>query len=224
MTGMLLGCVLMMLGPHGRWHVYDPWGNEIAVPATDECQGLQTAVDWAILHGFSLKVQGGTEVGNRDPAVINCGNTLWISAAAKINIEMIGITLAFLDPRAVDGILFDSFDMMNFRFVGGQIVYGGTSAAIKIRPTNFFQEGNDKFFVATSSSIWIQTIAIVDPATWYPQRRVNGNAIIFEPTGPITYNEITINEVNGGTIPILTLPGTNGGYFGQNKVAVNFAH
>ena len=60
MSGMLLGIVLMMLNPSGIWKIYNPWGTEIPMGPNDQCEGLQTAVDYAILNGFSLRVLGGT--------------------------------------------------------------------------------------------------------------------------------------------------------------------
>lgn len=224
-TSFLLGLVLMMLDPLGTWRVYDPWGNEIAINASDQCQGLQTATDWAILNGFALKVLGGTQRGTGDASRITCNAPWWITASAKTNIELIGVSLACPWTGPIDCIIFDSFDMLDFKFAGGQIIYVGTSAAIKIRPWNIFNEGYDQFRVATSSKFYISTIAIVDPVTWYPEY-THGHAIIIEPTAPITYNDIHVNEVNGGLGSLLVLPPSGGGYYDSdiNKVQINFPH
>jgi hypothetical protein len=224
MSGMLLGVVLMMLNPSGIWKIYNPWGIEIPRGPSDQCEGLQTAVDYAILNGFSLRVLGGTQVGNGDPSRITCNASLWISAAAKTNIEMVGVSLAFPSSAAIDGIIFDSYDMLHFKLTG-QIIYVGSSGAIKIRPITFFNEGNDQFKVATSSNIWIQSIAIVNSQTWQPESS-HGYAVVIEPTAPITFNDIFVNEVNGGLGSLLVLPPSGNGNYNTaiNKTVFNFVH
>lgn len=226
MRNFLPGCVSMVRVKTGEWRVYDPWGGVIEPYPTDRCQGLQTAVDWAILNGFALEVYGGTQRGNGDASRITCEDSLWVSASAKTHIRMVQVSLAFPFADARDGIILDSFDMANIEMVGGQLIYAGASGAIKIRPQSYFNEGNDMFKCATSSVISIGSIAIVNPATWYPED-THGYAVIIDPTGPVTFNEIKINEINGGLRPwMLTLPPSGDGYYKPeiNKVYANFPH
>lgn len=217
-----LGLVLMMRDSSGDWRVYDPWGFDIGT-ANSQCQGLDTAINYAAHHGFALKVLGGSQVLNADSGRITCQQPITIPAQAKGNYEMIGVSLYFPNAWDSQAIIFDSFDMLYFSLTG-QVIYPGNDAAVKIQPQSEFNEGDYVYHAATSSRIYIQTIAIVDPQTWQPTRDY-GTALVIDPCAPVTFNTIQIDEINGGKTKFWVAPGSNGGYYDtRNKVTISFPH
>jgi hypothetical protein len=219
----ILGLVLMTHDNAGVWSVYDPEGKKIDT-SHSESQGLQQAIHYANLNSVPLKVLGGPQFANTDLGRITCEKPIKILPGAKGNYSLVGVSLYFPNAWDSQGLIFDSFDMLYFH-LSGQIIYPGNDAAVKIAPKTSFSEGDYRYQAATSSRIYIQTIAIVDPKTWQPTHD-QGTGLVIDPCAPVTYNTIQIDEINGGVTPFWVAPGSNGGYYDPkvNKVSIDFAH
>jgi hypothetical protein len=214
----IIGRVLMTHDDTG-WHAYDPFGRLIDT-STSQSQGLQEAINYACVNGYALKALGGTQTGNGDDGRITCQQPIIIPAGAKGNYDLIGVSLYFPNAWDSQGLIFDSFDLLDFSLTG-QIIYPGNDAAVVIRPSGSFNEGDDAFQVATSSRIYIQTIAIVEPGTLFPTH-AQGTGLVIDPVAPVTFNTIQIDELNGGVTPIFIAPGSYDP--DVNNVNISFAH
>lgn len=181
------------------WAVQGPCGEPVpTIGSTSE--GLQEAINYALLRGCALSVLGGPHLANGDdPARITTTQTIRIPAGAKASYTFRGVTLWANVPDDADAIDIDAQDMLDFDF-GGQIVYPGKHSAVGLYCAGEYFEGAYGYRAFTSSRIRILTIALVDRATMQPQRD-RGTGFSINPLAPITYLSIEINEINGGAIP-----------------------
>lgn len=163
--------------------------------------GLQEALNYAALHGYNFRIDGGgiegTAYPSYDKSTIDCGSTtLHIPNFQLRTVEFGAITLNFSGAIGTNpGVLFDSGMMFNFRF-DGQVVYAGNGHAVQVTPTNAVPGGGITTLV--DSSCYIQTIAYIGGGS-------SSNASCFAITGGsltqrVKFRFTEVNGANGSTI------------------------
>ena len=195
------GQVVMFRSPYNAsWQVVTETGAALNTSGTTT-QGLQEAVNYAALHGVPFICLGGGITtpagGGVDYASITCTTTLNMPTSNANTYEFYGLTL-FLSPSTSsdDGIVFDTVDMLNFKF-RGQIVYAGTGSAIHLLPTN---DNGESFIGATSSFFDINSVVCADISTHLPQNTEGVCFRISAQNGHIINNRFWIGECNAGLV------------------------
>lgn len=116
-----------------NWHAYNENGVELSQVGSI-CQGLDTAINYAVANSKQLRVMGGG-ASTFEPTV-NCSNTLKIPPIEKAHLDLGAITLNFSAAiGANEGVVFDSC-LNSYVRMDGQITYFGTSRALVFRPTS----------------------------------------------------------------------------------------
>lgn len=121
----------------GPWWVAGPNGEQIDTTGTTT-QGLQEAVNYAVTHGYQLKVvgQGGRSNGNGSdattlPPVLFCSTPITFPPMFLQDIDFGNISIIF--TNATSGLIFDSCMMVRFK-MNGQAIVSGSNPGVVFRP------------------------------------------------------------------------------------------
>ena len=197
------GQVVMFRSPYNAsWQVVTETGAALNISGTTT-QGLQEAINYAALNGVPFICFGGGITtpagGGADNASITCTTTLNIPTCNANTYEFYGLTL-FLSPTIAtdDGMVFDTVDMLNFKF-RGQIVYAGSGSAVHLLPVN---DNGETFVGATSSLFDIATIVCADISTHLPQNAEGICLRVSAANGHIINNRFWIGECNAGLVGV----------------------
>ena len=173
-----------------RFHVLDPFGNEIDQTHT-KSQGLQEAINYCAEHGYGLSVVGGANTSSGEPWHMNLTATetievppmrfwTWTMRGLTINGRMTG-----------DFFHFDSLVNSHIEWTGLQLVYMGNQAAVHFHPRN--TPPTDP-----TLGIGVNYINIPNSIAVYGNRAC---CVRFSPAdihGPIFGNKMIFGELNGG--------------------------
>ncbi len=188
------------MAAHGRWHGLVLWLGVAALPAGGMAQpmtrqqpvvvvsyddtgdfgpqtpgtttgGWQEAIDYCVAHHRDLYAKGGW--GGRD-AIYHIHDTIRIPPTQDFRIDSGVYVLNWEGPADRDLLLVDSGMDCHFRF--GILVYGGSGAALRVRPAG--KVPIDGFAVFTDSEIEASSIA--DPRPFTRGERKAGAGVVFD--------------------------------------------
>ena len=209
-----------------RFHVLDPFGNEIDQTGT-KSQGLQEAINYCAEHGYGLSVIGGANTSSGEPWHMNltASETIEIPPMRFWTWTMRGMTVN--GRMAGDFMHFDSLVNSHIEWTGTQLVYMGNQAAVHFHPRNT---------PPTDPTLGIGVNWINMPNTV----AVYGDGaccVRFSPAdlhGPIFGNKMLFGELNGGasdtkegtkdTVGIEVVSARGTPMFGSNQIDVFAAH
>ena len=214
--------VQMYQNGQGNWVAYGPGGAPISTPGTTT-QGLQEAINYAATNGFGLWVAGGPIVGSVDYGRIYCSTPLTIPTANKGQVRISGVTL-IIDPStpSQDGMTFDTMDMMDFDFLGGQLLYTGTGAAVRL---NAVHDNGESFIGVTSSRFHFSSIVcIVSKTNLAPDPTKGTGFRVSAANGVVINNMIEMEEINAGLIGFLVDTPSGGNSFTLNEIHSSGIH
>lgn len=174
----------------GRFHVLDPFGNEIDQAHT-KTQGLQEAINYCAEYGYGLQVIGGANSTSGEPWHMNLTalETIkvppmrfwtWIMRGMTVNGRMAG-----------DFIHFDSLVNSHIEWTGTQLVYTGNRAAVHFHPRS--PPPTDP-----TLGMGVNYINLPNSIAVYGQ---GARCVRFSPAdlhGPIFGNKMIFGELNGG--------------------------
>jgi hypothetical protein len=213
------------LVPRLQWHVYDEAGIEMSQLGS-VCEGLDTAINYAVAHSRQLRVMGGGS-STFEPTV-NCTATLSIPPIEKAHIELGAITLNFPPSIAYHpGIVFDSC-LNSYVRMDGQITYFGKATPLMISPRNLLPIDKEAGVVVANCEVRINTAfgsgaqeSVVDFDT--SNGAVIGNLFDFDEIhAHAIYDDL--NKCVGGYHGFRVLESaTHHGFIG-NRVAVRDLH
>ncbi len=173
-----------------RFHVLDPFGNEIDQTGT-KSQGLQEAIYYCAEHGYGLSVIGGANTSNGEPWHMNltASETIEVPPMRFWTWTMRGLTVN--GRMAGDFIHFDSLVNSHIEWTGLQLVYMGNQAAVHFHPRN--TPPTDP-----TLGIGVNYINIPNSIAIYGE---GARCVRFTPAdlqGPIFGNKMIFGELNGG--------------------------
>lgn len=215
------------------WTVYKPDGTVLDVTGTTS-QGLQEALNFAGQNAYPLFVYGGGVTppaqGSSARSRILVSQPITIPTGWGNSYYFYGADLWWTGSNSVDFLTFNSMDYTTFEFQG-QIAYNGNQAAIRFNPT---ANNGESFVGITSSKIHIGTVAVTNPTTGAVEgthgigvrftSTQNGSLSPTNGNGLIINNEITIGEINGGTVGIQIDDPVGTGKFYLNRLSSPAIH
>jgi len=150
---------------------YDGTGDFGPGTPNTRTAGWQEAIDYCVDNNLDLYVKGGW--GGRVP-IYNVSETITVPATQDFRIDGGVYVLNWTGPRERDLLLIDSG--MDCHYTFGILVYGGTGAALRVRPTN--PVPIDRMVVFIDSEV--RTSSIADPHPFQRGAREGGAGVIFD--------------------------------------------
>ena len=209
-----------------RFHVLDPFGNEID-QSHSKSQGLQEAINYCAEHGYGLSVLGGANTSSGEPWHMNltASETIEVPPMRFWTWTMRGMTVN--GRMAGDFIHFDSLVNSHIEWTGTQLVYMGNRAAVHFHPRN--TPPTDP-----TLGMGVNYINLPNSIAIYGN---GGCCVRFSPAdvhGPIFGNKMVFGELNGGANDTNTGPQDTVGLevssargtamFASNQIDVFAAH
>jgi hypothetical protein len=148
------------------WTILAPDGSTVSQGGTTT-SGLQEAINYATTNGVPLRViGGGSTSGGVTRPFIACSTGITIPAVNQWSAIFYDVNITFTTGVNGPAFSFDSAEVSDFLFLGGQIVYqpaspGATSFCVYVKPVN--ATPTSAVIAYTASRIYISNIAC--PAT-----------------------------------------------------------
>jgi hypothetical protein len=148
--------------------------------------GWQEALDYCVAHKRDLYVSGG--FGGWQ--VFNISDTIRMPASEDFRIDGGIYVLNWTGSADKDLMVVDS--AMNCEFHFGVMVYGGTGAALRIRPVKPVPIDNFPVIVETKMDLW----GIADPSPFTHGERRAGEGLVLDGTkSGIVHSDIRVQSV-----------------------------
>jgi len=133
--------------------------------------GWQEALDYCVKNSMDLYVKGGYGGQN---AVFHISDTIRFPPAQDFRVDGGVYVINWTGPGDKDLMVIDS--CMNCELHFGILVYGGTGAAMRVKPENPVPIDNFPIMVETE----IHSQGMADPHPFTPGERLSGSGLVFD--------------------------------------------
>lgn len=191
---------------------------------------LQGALSYATTNGFNFMCTGAAYQPmqpNGTAGFLQTWSTISIPASGDSKIEFDNV-IWIARPSTGDGIVFDSSELLDFEFRGGEILYRGASNAVVFRPTtqtvldsNLSINSGKKIVLSSVTTQCGGPLMTVGSGT-------SDASILFDCTsGGVWGNDFEIGQLSGNKVAnygiLVANPPSTGPQFTGNKIDVNYA-